>query len=125
MHDASIIAAGIAIFDLMPILGTGGVLIPWIVTAAVIGSYGMALGVGLLYIVITMVRNYLEPKLVGKQIGLHPLATLVAMVVGLKLAGLPGMMILPITLVAINRMRQTPHKPEPEKQEVDHADPDC
>ena len=61
----------------------------------------------------------------GHQIGLHPLATLVAMVVGLKLAGLAGMMLLPISLVAINRMRQTPAKTEPEKQEVDHADPDC
>ena len=47
------------------------------------------------------------------------------MVVGLKLAGLAGMMLLPISLVAINRMRRTPAKTEPEKQEVDHADSDC
>ena len=59
----------------------------------------------------------MEPKLVGQQIGLHPLATLVAMVVGLKIAGLAGMMLLPITLVAINRMRGGAAK-----QEVPHAD---
>ncbi len=103
---AGIIAAGIAIFDLMPILGTGGVLIPWIVTAAVIGSYGMALGVGLLYIVITMVRNYLEPKLVGKQIGLHPLATLMALFVGSQLFGLAGLFGFPVALSVIVQIRR-------------------
>lgn len=95
---AGIIAAGIAIFDLMPILGTGGVLIPWTVIAAVAGEYGMALGVGVLYIVITIVRQYLEPKLVGKQIGLHPLATLIALFVGSQMFGLVGLFAFPVAL---------------------------
>lgn len=95
---AGIIAAGIAIFDLMPILGTGGVLIPWTVIAAVAGEYGMALGVGALYIVITIVRQYLEPKLVGKQIGLHPLATLIALFVGSQMFGLVGLFAFPVAL---------------------------
>lgn len=95
---AGIIAVSIAIFDLMPILGTGGVLIPWTVIAAVAGEYGMALGVGALYIVITIVRQYLEPKLVGKQIGLHPLATLIALFVGSKMFGLVGLFAFPVAL---------------------------
>ena len=119
------LAVGIALFDLMPILGVGGILMPWGTIALLMGNLKIGLGIWGLYLGITAVRNAVEPKLVGKQIGLHPLATLVAMVVGLKLAGLPGMMILPITLVAINRMRQTPPKSEPEKLEVDHANPDC
>ena len=119
------LAVGIALFDLMPILGVGGILMPWGTIALLMGNFKIGLGIWGLYLGITAVRNAVEPKLVGHQIGLHPLATLVAMVVGLKLAGLAGMMLLPISLVAINRMRQTPAKTEPEKQEVDHADPDC
>ena len=103
---ASVIAGAIAIFDLLPILGTGGVLIPWTVIAAVVGEYGMALGIGILYIVITMVRNYLEPKLVGKQIGLHPLATLIALFVGSQLFGLAGLFGFPVALSVIVQLRR-------------------
>lgn len=103
---ATVIAGSIAIFDLLPILGTGGVLIPWTVIAAVVGEYGMALGIGILYIVITMVRNYLEPKLVGKQIGLHPLATLIALFVGSRLFGLAGLFGFPVALSVIVQLRR-------------------
>ena len=104
---ASIIAAGIAIFDLMPILGTGGVLIPWIVIAAVMGSYRMSLGIAVLYIIITIIRNYLEPKLVGKQIGLHPLATLIALFVGSQMFGLAGLFGFPVALSVIVQLRRS------------------
>ena len=104
---AGVIAASIAIFDLMPILGTGGILIPWTVIAAVVGNYRMALGIGVLYIVITMVRNYLEPKLVGKQIGLHPLATLIALFVGSRLFGLAGLFGFPVALSVIVQIRHS------------------
>ncbi len=100
------LAFGIAVFDLMPILGVGGILLPWAAIAAIMGSFGMALGVLALYLVIAAVRHSIEPRIVGAQIGLHPLATLVAMVVGLRLAGLVGMMLLPISLVAITKIRE-------------------
>ena len=100
------LAFGIALFDLMPILGVGGILLPWSVIALLMGNFRMGLGIVILYLVIAAIRNAVEPRIVGKQIGLHPLATLVAMVVGLKLAGLVGMMLLPISLVAIIRMRE-------------------
>lgn len=106
------LAFGIAVFDLMPILGVGGILLPWGTIALFMGSFKIGLGVLALYLVICAVRNAVEPRIVGKQIGLHPLATLVAMVVGLKLAGLVGMMMLPITLVAITRMRETAAHPQ-------------
>ena len=105
------IAFGIALFDLMPVLGTGGILLPWTVIAAVTGNYGMAIGVGILYIVITVVRNSLEPRIVGGEIGLHPLATLVAMILGLGLLGLVGMLLFPITLVALNNIRKATQQP--------------
>ena len=105
------IAFGIALFDLMPVLGTGGILLPWVVIAGIAGNYGMALGVGILYIVITVVRNSLEPRIVGGEIGLHPLATLVAMMLGLGLMGLVGMLLFPITLVALNNIRKATQQP--------------
>ena len=81
------LAFGIAVFDLMPILGVGGILLPWGFVALVMGKLPMGIGVIVLYLIIAAVRNAVEPRIVGKHIGLHPLATLVAMVVGLRLAG--------------------------------------
>lgn len=100
------LAFGIAVFDLMPILGVGGILLPWGAVALVMGNFKMGIGVIVLYLIIAAVRNSVEPRIVGKEIGLHPLATLVAMVVGLRLAGLFGMLLLPISMVAIVKLRE-------------------
>ena len=100
------LAFGIAVFDLMPILGVGGILLPWGFVALVMGKLPMGIGVIVLYLIIAAVRNAVEPRIVGKHIGLHPLAPLVAMVVGLRLAGLVGMLLLPISLVAVVRIRE-------------------
>jgi len=88
----------VAVIDIMPVLGTGLVLIPWAIIAAILGSYKMAIGVAALYIVMLAVRNVVEPKLVGQQMGLHPLVTLIAMFVGLQLFGLAGLFGFPIAL---------------------------
>lgn len=106
------LAFGIAVFDLMPILGVGGILLPWSAIALVMGSLPMGIGVLLLYLLIAAIRNAVEPRIVGKHIGLPPLATLVAMVVGLKLAGLVGMMLLPISLVALVKLREGTAAPQ-------------
>lgn len=102
------IAFAIAIFDLMPILGTGGILLPWGVYSMFTGNIGTGIGLILLYVVIAAVRNTLEPKFVGSQIGLHPLATLVAMILGLKLMGFVGMVVFPIALVALTHLKESP-----------------
>ena len=94
-----LVAVLIAIFDILPVLGTGGVLIPWAVILAVIGNYPLAAGVLILYVIITVVRNSVEPRIVGKQIGLHPLLTLIAMFTGVSLAGLPGLILLPMAVM--------------------------
>lgn len=109
---AVLIAAMIAIFDLMPILGTGGILLPWALIALLVGNWGMAIGILLLYLVITFIRQTLEPKIVGKQIGLHPLATLIAMLLGLKLFGLIGMLGIPVLLAVTMAMYRTRNKAE-------------
>ena len=97
----------VAVIDIMPILGTGLVLIPWAIIAAILGSYRMALGIAALYIVMVVVRNIVEPKLVGQQMGLHPLVTLVCMFVGLQLFGIPGLFGFPIALSLYTKLART------------------
>ena len=66
----------------------------------------MGIGMFALYIIITIIRNTLEPKIVGKQIGLHPLATMISLYVGLKLMGFWGMLIFPTSLAIISSMKK-------------------
>ena len=96
--NAFLIGLCVAVFDILPILGTGGILIPWAIIVAILGNAGLAIGLLLLYIFIVVVRNIIEPRIVGKQIGLHPLVTLVGMFIGLKLFGVIGLFGIPIAL---------------------------
>lgn len=117
---AVLVALAIAVFDILPVLGTGGILLPWTVVLLVIGNVPLAIGILILYIVITVIRNAVEPKLVGKQIGVHPIAILIAMFIGLKLLGIIGMFVFPVALAIIINMEkngmfhefQQPHKNE-------------
>ena len=96
-----LIGLGIAVFDILPVLGTGGILLPWAAILLIMKNHGLAFGILLLYLVILVVRNMLEPRIVGKQIGLHPLATLAALFLGLKLLGLVGLIIFPVALTVV------------------------
>lgn len=89
-------AAAIAVLDILPILGTGGIMIPWAVISLVLGYTGLGLKLFLIYGIVTVVRNYVEPKIVGTQLGLHPIITLVSMFVGLRLFGFWGLFGLPV-----------------------------
>lgn len=117
---APVLALAIAVFDLLPILGTGGILLPWSLIALIIGNYKMAAGILVLYLIITAIRNTLEPKIVGKQIGLHPLATLIAMLLGLNLFGLVGLLGVPVLLAVANAMYRA-RRVEQEEADKKHA----
>ena len=95
----------VAVIDIMPVLGTGLVLIPWAIIAAILGLYPTAIGVALLYVIMLVVRNIVEPKLVGKQMGLHPVATLISMFLGLEFFGILGLFGFPIALSLYVKMR--------------------
>ncbi|MBR5547630.1 MAG: sporulation integral membrane protein YtvI [Clostridia bacterium] len=112
VKNAVLIAVTISIFDLMPILGTGGIVLPWALLALLVGNWVRAVGLLVLYLVITGIRQTLEPKIVGKQIGLHPLATLVSMLVGLKLFGVVGLFALPVCVAVTTAMYRTKRKRE-------------
>ncbi|MEE1280425.1 MAG: sporulation integral membrane protein YtvI [Oscillospiraceae bacterium] len=93
------VALAIAFADILPFIGTGTVLIPWTVLELVRGKVPLALGLFVLYLIITVVRNIIEPKLIGKNIGIHPLITLAAMYIGLKFGGAALAVILPFVLI--------------------------
>lgn len=98
------LAALIAVFDILPVLGSGAVLIPWALISVVTMDYMRALGLGLIYIVVLIVRNIIEPKIVGDRVGLHPIVTLMSMVVGTYLFGPIGLLGLPVTLALIESL---------------------
>ena len=104
---ALLIALCIAVFDILPVLGTGGIMIPWAVITAILGDYPMALKLFGLYIFITIVRNIIEPKIVGSQIGLHPVVTLVSMFAGVQLFGVVGLFGFPIGLSLLMHLNRT------------------
>ena len=101
VEGAVAIAALTAIVDILPVLGTGGVLIPWALFNLIKGNLSLGLGLFVLYVVITVVRQALEPRVVGQQIGLHPIVVLVCMYVGLKLFGVLGLFVLPFTILVV------------------------
>lgn len=95
------LAAIISVIDILPVLGTGTVLIPWAAAEFILGNTAKGAGLAVLYLIITAVRNFAEPKIIGKQMGIKPLFTLLAMFVGIKLFGIAGIFILPITLIVV------------------------
>ncbi len=95
------IAVAIAFIDIIPVLGTGTVLIPWAVISFITGNIGMGIGLLILYIVILVIRQIIEPKLVAGQVGLPPIATIIAMYVGSKTLGVLGFFILPFIVILI------------------------
>ncbi len=101
---ALLIAAVTALIDILPVLGTGCILVPWALWCLfVTGDIYRGVGLLISYGAITVIRQIIEPKIVGSYIGLHPLATLLAMFVGLKLFGIMGLLLLPMAvLVARN-----------------------
>ena len=82
-------------------------MIPWAVITAILGDYPMALKLIGLYIFITIVRNIIEPKIVGSQIGLHPVVTLVSMFAGVQLFGAVGLFGFPIGLSLLMHLNRT------------------
>lgn len=100
--NAILLAALICIIDILPVLGTGAIVIPWAIVSLFIGNIWKAIGLVVMYIIITIMRNFLEPKVIGNQVGLHPLITLLSMFCGLKLLGIIGLFGFPITLIVLN-----------------------
>ena len=99
-----LIALGIAVFDILPILGSSMIMLPWSIITMLRGNYQQGIILFVVYLVIVIARQFIEPKIVGDRVGMHPLITLVAMYVGLKLFGGLGMFMLPMTCAVIMQL---------------------
>lgn len=92
-------AAVVSLVDAFPVLGTGTVLIPWSFVCLLQGDGARAIGLLGLYVTITLTRSVLEPKLLGRHLGLDPLVTLMALYIGFRLWGIGGMILAPMLAV--------------------------
>lgn len=97
----AIISLVTAIIDIIPVLGTGTILLPWIAYSLLTGNFPMAIGLGIMYASITVIRQIIEPKFVAGQLGLPPFLTISAMYVGLKIFGVLGMFIAPMIIIML------------------------
>lgn len=107
IKKAAIIALLISIFDILPAVGTGGIIIPWGIISIILGNIPLGIGMFALYLIVTVVRNTIEPKIVGEQVGLHPVATLMSMFLGSKLLGIVGLFGFPIGLVILKKLNDS------------------
>ena len=103
---AGTLAFFIAVLDIVPVLGTGTALLPWGSVELISGNSTLGLELILLYVFIIVVRNIIEPKIIGKQVGLPPIVTLMAMYLGLNTIGLLGMIAFPIMIIIVAKLQE-------------------
>ena len=97
----------LAILDFLPILGTGAVFIPWAIVSVAMGDFRQAIGLAIIYGVITVTRQVLQPKILGDQMGAHPLASLMSIFIGFRIFGLLGLVIGPSLLMIFIAIYET------------------
>lgn len=102
-----VIALFIGFVDALPILGAGTVMIPWAVISAFNGDITLAISLIVLYVIIIVTRQLVEPRIVSSHIGIHPIFTLIAMYTGFKIIGVMGMFLGPIILIILKNIFET------------------
>jgi len=99
-----IAALGIGFIDALPIFGAGTVMIPWAIITAFNGDITLAIAILSLWIIMSIIRQIAQPRIVSTQIGIHPIFTLIAMYTGYKFIGILGMLIGPIILIILKNI---------------------
>lgn len=99
-----LIALGIGFVDALPILGSGTVMVPWAVISALNGKLNLGIAIVVLWIIMSVVRQFIEPRIVSGNIGIHPIFTIAAMYTGFKLIGVIGMFVGPIVLIILKNI---------------------
>jgi sporulation integral membrane protein YtvI len=95
------IALLVSVLDFFPVLGVGTVLVPWALFLLLFGNYSLGIGLLILFAIVTVIRQLIEPHIVGAQIGLSPLATLFATYLGYRLFGFLGLILAPLFLLLL------------------------
>ncbi len=98
------IAFVICIVDIIPVLGTGTIVIPWAIYSIITGNFALGIALIALYAIITVLRQIIEPKLVANQVGLPSIVTIMAMFLGGRIFGAFGILLLPLTVIIVKLM---------------------
>ena len=101
---AAVLAGVTAFIDALPVFGTGAVLVPWALFSLLLGETRRGLGLLLTWGLAELLRNAAQAKLLGDQIGLDPLASLLSVYVGWRVAGVGGMLLFPLGLMVLIRL---------------------
>lgn len=101
-----LIALGIAVFDAIPMFGSGAILIPWGIYNLILGNLPVGIGLLCIYGLIIFVRQVMEPKVLSNQIGVYALVTVMAMYIGFRLLGVLGIIIGPVTVVMFQTLQR-------------------
>ena len=115
---AFLLSAVISFFDLFPIIGTGTFLIPFALFDFLIGNTRRAVGILLLFVIQTVVRQFLEPRILGKHLGVHPIVTLVIIFAGYSFFGFFGILLVPVVTAVIEVLFKKKNAPDVEKPGV-------
>ena len=97
-------AIGIAFVDALPIFGSGTVMLPWAIVSACNGNFKLAIAILILWLMMSIVKQIIEPRIIGNNIGIHPIFTLIAMYTGFKFLGVTGLFIGPIMLIILKNL---------------------
>ena len=101
---ALVVGLVVGLLDILPGVGPATVFIPWIVYGLIFGSLPFSIKLAIVLVVLTVVRQFVEPRVVGQRTGLHPLATLFAMYLGIRLFGTSGFLVGPIAAIILKAM---------------------
>lgn len=108
----------VAVVDFLPVLGVGTVLVPWAIIALLRKNFYLGFGLLILFAAVTVLRQIIEPRLIGKSLGVHPLAALIAGYAGWRWFGLLGMALGPVAVLAVSAiLRGRAETNEKEKEE--------
>lgn len=101
-ENALIISIVIAILDLLPVIGVGSVIVPWSIVELLLGNTRVGIGLIVLLVIHELIRQFSEPRIIGKSIGVHPIISLLLLYVGCSVFGIAGILLGPLVAVALN-----------------------
>lgn len=104
VKHAFLVAAVVALLDVLPVLGVGTVLVPWSVFCFATGDAKLGIGLAVLFVVNTVLRQVIEPKIVGKSLDMHPILTLFLLYAGYLLFGIAGVLLVPVAALLIGTL---------------------
>lgn len=94
------------LLDILPVLGPGLLFVPWMLYNLFLGEFRLGVELGVLYLVISVIRQVVQPRVVGERLGIHPLAALLSMYVGAKVLGILGLAVGPLVVMLLVAMNE-------------------